>query len=954
MPRAEKYSQRTWGISTGGSLLSAGDTAIVTWNAPGVHKLTLFSENKCGTADTATLVVHVKAQPHTPVFSDGGSAVCVGIANYTVEKQDDVLYHWDVISGGSVNAVANSAAVVWSRKGSHLLKVCSYNMCGRSDDAELSVSVDDIPVQPAKIKGGENVCLGSAEYSVATAEGTNYAWFVEPEAKLVASNETVSVSWDSAGTYFLAVEAFNYCGNSPSQTMAVTVKTLPGALPQIQGDDTVCLGENVFSVGNDEGADLVWSISEGNEFVSQTFNSARFSFKQIGSATIHVQAKNLCGVGPKQKRTFVAKKIPTDPFAIAGADITCAQERAYCVPKKNGISYLWSVNGGGNLYPESDSALIDWHTSGLYSISVQQYNMCGYGSVEKMKVSVKSAPASTGYVSGLSQVCVSDAQDYNVVSSGGESYRWELSTSSVAFPDNDTVTVSFLTAGIHLLSVSSYNECGNGPVQTKQVYVADKPQQPILVDGAKETCQSGIEQYSLFSFANVDNNWTLGSGGTVNVIDNNSVAVTWSGAGQHELRVVATNSCGNSSPLLIPVSVVDEIVSLGPVLGEATTCLGDYVYSIPNNKHCSFSWQVNGGGSMSAYDTSATVTWTVPGNYQVRVVYENSCGDQTSSELLVDVHDVPAQIPVIYGDESVCSGATTEFYVLEPKGTVHWSLSGGGKIADRGDSVDVVWSEIGVHTLEAYLSNECGNSAVRRKTIVAIREIPDIGREIFSDDTVCITEAFEAWVPYEEGYNYVWNITPSVEYENMHNGFATYWLTNRSYSISVYPVNSCGIGDTVMKTVFVEGDLHRPVIAVKNDTLFSPSPYGNQWYYNGQIIEDATGVYYVPKVTGDYSLTVENTCGRTLVSDGILFWVEQSAFADAIEAYPNPMVDVVTARMPSNVEVQYLYIYNSAGDLFAKYFVDGATKATVNVSSFPAGTYYFRFSSADYIGVKKR
>ncbi|MDQ3535131.1 MAG: M43 family zinc metalloprotease, partial [Bacteroidota bacterium] len=73
---------------------------------------------------------------------------------------------------------------------------------------------------------------------------------------------------------------------------------------------------------------------------------------------------------------------------ISGQTDACSERYEYTVPFTEGLSYTWSISGGGELSSVDNKATVVWSTPGIYSISVTSSNACISGNTKSMYVQV--------------------------------------------------------------------------------------------------------------------------------------------------------------------------------------------------------------------------------------------------------------------------------------------------------------------------------------------------------------------------------------------------------------------------------------------------------------------------------------------------------------------------------------------------------------------------------------
>jgi hypothetical protein len=128
-------------------------------------------------------------------------------------------------------------------------------------------------------------------------------------------------------------------------------------------------------------------------------------------------------------------------------------------------------------------------------------------------------------------------------------------------------------------------------------------------------------------------------------------------------------------------------------------------------------------------------------------------------------------------------------------------------------------------------------------------------------------------------------------------------------------------------------------------------PAGNKWYFNGNLIPNATGQTYQPTVSGDYTATyTDEATGCESESSNILTWLitgsSMTPPGNVFEVFPNPAKDELTVRFDrSGTGPVSLSIVNTLGqeiDIPCTMTGQGTgiQKAIMNTTSLPAGVYF--------------
>jgi len=944
----QKYVTYSWTLSSGGSLKTADDTVYVDWQQAGFHIVSCVGKNQCGQSDTTILRVKVIENPALPVLADGSADVCLGTSVYEVEDQLDAQFSWNLSSGGGIVPNREFASVIWNQTGAHEITVQAYNRCGISEPLQVAVSVESVPSQPAEILGEKAICLGTEVYKVENPDSAQLLWDISPSLSFEQKDDSVTINWTEAGRYTLYVKAKNSCGSSLAQAVGINVNTIPQNINSINYQDTICKGSAVIEVNTD--SQYKWNLPESISLISKTSSVSKLKFSQTGNFALTVKPENECGSGTEEIINIAVKDIPQTALQINGDLEVCKSVQVYSVNAEADVEYVWNVNGSASLIQNNDSATVSWNTGGEYTIMAEQYNECGYGVSASKTVSVKIAPNTTSLIKGASQVCKGDTALYALIAENGMDYRWEMNGTEISVNKKDSLSYPFSNEGIQLLSVSAFNECGYGPVQTKQIYVSARPDAPYLIDGNTSLCAGAESKFVLFNYPGNTYSWQADEGEIVSE-ENNSAVVRFNSAGEHAIKTIAKNECGFSDESLISVLVKNPAKPLAGILGDSLVCKGVKPYSIEKIKGYEYNWNVSGGQNYIDNDTALSVDWTLAGIHKIIVVYNNQCGEALSDTLSVLVKDAPQSYFRIAGDVSPCRGNQVA-YVTNTNDAINWSTDSSAEVSVINDTAFVTWQNSGNYILNAQAHNECGLGLAVTENIFVAGNMPVFNTVHFENDTVCLIDDYQSWIEYNSSYDYEWSVMPVAGTQFLNNGLQIWWDSAGVYSLSVKGINGCGHSDELTKTVVVENELLKPLITESNDTLYSSDTVGNQWYINGELAEEATKPWFVPQTGGEVRLSVSNSCGESQLSQPVMYIGQRNRLEDFILLYPNPVETDATIVLPINGNIHSLKIFDAAGKLLQEVPLSGTFTKTVNMEPYATGTYWFYFESDHLQGIK--
>ncbi len=468
--------QYKWELTGGGTLSPFSNLAQITWTAPGNYKLKLAPYNECGYGDTSSLNITVRDIPNQPGLIGGNIYSCVGDTNdYQIVGVDGLSYSWAISSNDLMQGSGQQAQVIWSSTGQKTISIKPSNYCGEGPQREVIISVGIIPDQPIFSDGDTISCLGKAQYRITPTSGTNYNWTLSGGGFLSSSNNNCSVNWNSIGSYELAVNGINSCGNSPVAYLTVHVQDVPNAVEEILGDTVTCLGKYIYNNSNIEfSTNYLWTISSGGE-LNSTNSAVIIDWQVPGTHTLSIVPSNTCGTGLMTSLNVKVKDVPPQPNIIIGENSCCAGNiQNYTISKADGANYRWSLTGGGDLLSSENIATVNWNNKGDHTLIVTPYNICGTGIPRKLVVTIEDkVPQIIGKIVGDTIVCINQELNYSVPYIEGAEFNWEIGGYNDFVHLNSSALVRWFETGNYSISVYPKSSCGEGETITMNIEVED-------------------------------------------------------------------------------------------------------------------------------------------------------------------------------------------------------------------------------------------------------------------------------------------------------------------------------------------------------------------------------------------------------------------------------------------------------------------------------------------------
>ena len=675
-----------WNVSAGGSITSGSGTSMVTitWNTAGNQTVSVNYTNGNGCTATSPTIKNIIVNPYYVPTITGIDTLCISTQTYVYTTATGMTHYiWSVSSGGTITAggttSSHTVTVRWTTTGSQWVSVDYSNSygCSAPTATVYPVIVDPVPV-PA-ITGKNKVCAGTTGVVYTTQAGMiNYIWMVSTGGTITAggtsTSNTVTVTWNTAGSQSVSVDYSNSfgCAASTPATFNVTVSPLP--VPTLTGPMSVCAGTagNVYTTQTGM-SNYIWVVSSGGTIITggaSGSNTVTVTWNTAGAQYVSVDYYNVNGckaVSPTVLNVTVnALPIPT----ISGPSALCSGVPGVYTTETGKTNYTWTVSTGGIISSggttTSSNITVRWTGTGSQWVRVNYTNSSGCRATTYTQFNITLNPLPAPTISGTNTVCQGSTGIVYTTQPGMTGYTWTISTGGTitAGAGTNSITVSWTGSGTQWVKVNYANTFGCTAASPVQYNVTVNKAPVPSLNGVFSLCAGTTITYS--TDAGMTNYiWTVSAGGTIlSGAGTKQVYVSWITAGANTISVTYTvpSGCPVVSPTVKAVTV--NPIPSPTITGPTTPCVGAYIYYSTETGMTNYQWFLGGSGGIiySGFNShQIEVKWTIAGAKTVSVNY-TSGGCSAPEPTVLNVTAINCTDTVVSGIDT--NNSTASFTVF--------------------------------------------------------------------------------------------------------------------------------------------------------------------------------------------------------------------------------------------------------------------------------------------------
>jgi gliding motility-associated-like protein len=528
----------------------------------------------------------------------------------------------------------------------------------------------DIKVKPflgaQNFSGPDRLCNFNRGIYVAdfTVETSKIEWeFSGGIVEGPSDEHSIRIQWTEVGVHTIRMREVLPGGCQGEWVeRQVTIVDAP-SLPQISGEDTVCIDATSIAYSTNPNPDYTfsWFISSNGTLTNTNRNNVTLDWTNPDSNTfikVVVTNSDGCPSDTGVLNVFISDPNPEPRWPRP----VCpnSENVEYQTDNIPGSIYTWDIvggvqTGGGN----TSEITVTWGNEGLGTVSVQETNKFGCVSpTNTIEVDITyDLPALE--IEGDSSICEFEIDiSYKVISTAGSVYHWNINGGNqVAGDSSSSILVNWQNTGLGRIEVQQIafdlvndRECSS-PVTVMDVIIHPIPTANEIL-GNIEICQfSDTIEYVVNGFPNSTFDWEITGDADINNIPGQGTAIIrifWDNHGSFRISAIETSefSCiGDEIELDV---IVHPKPQTTPIVGPFVICPEDAlnkIYSVNGLPNSEYQWWVDGANNIAGIPTNTiAVDWDLTqtfGSVSVLEISEFGClGDTLNAEIDIDLLDL--------------------------------------------------------------------------------------------------------------------------------------------------------------------------------------------------------------------------------------------------------------------------------------------------------------------------
>jgi choice-of-anchor B domain-containing protein len=878
-----------------GNLLSQNGNSIVA-SESGDYQVTISNGNCESTSEMVS--VQVTVFPNVDLSMPLQNTICEGETLTISVATGATNYQW-FLNG---NPIATTAEIIATEAGNYTV-TASNGDCEMTSET-LNLTINTFPDAGLDGEITNDICDDETVSISVPAGAQMYQWF--QNGNLLSQNGSLIIASES-GDYQVTISNGN-C-ESTSEIVNVQVFDYPETTISVPTQNNLCEGETL-TIDIPTGAQNYEWYQDGELMAA---DEASIIISESGNYYV-VATNNDCAT-TSQTINVTITAIPNVDLSVGTMNQICESDELTIEVADFASGYQWYQNDellaiSGNILTVSES--------GEYQVIASNGNCVATSEI--VTVEVVDFPNSALNVTTNNEICTGENLLLEVLG-GASNYQWFLNGEITG---NNEHTLTATEAGEYFVMIGS-GDC-SATSETVNLTVIETPDVTLNVDTENVIC---AEETLTMLINDGADNYTWYVNNEVLIEDINEITISQSGI----YYVVASNADCVATSESINVSIMALPNTSLTVGAENKICEDEELTINAPESGGSFEWFLND----ELVSTDTVFTTNQPGTYYVQIMEGNCVA--TSSTFNLTITPFPNPQLEDAGEQSICEGQALGMFVIPNAPIFEW-YQNGTPLGNNND--DYITTEPGEYYVVA--END-GCEAASESIFLSVNEFPSADVQTTATQ-ICEGETATLSTPSEGSFQWLLNGTPI----SGANDASIEVTAAGTYALSVTENGCTAVSVNLQISYFVS---MTPEVTFDNGILTSTPSNTYQWYFNGNLIPDATDESYTPTENGDYSVQIIDDNGCEVASAAVnvlLNAVQDVVLSNGFLLYPNPVNNALFLENQSDALLDSrLVVFNNIGVMVFERQLDFGRDITekIAVQTWAAGVYYLKIETAD-------
>lgn len=691
---SQNATSYAWAFGDGNNSNAAEPTH--TYLVGGTYTVTLTATNACGT-NTSVSSVTVTTAPtagfNAPVTS-GCAPLTVTFNNTSTSNATS--FQWEFPGGTPSTSTLQNPTVTYNAPGLYTVILTASNSAG-SNTATLTnyITVGTVPVPDFT----SSVSGATATFTNGTTGATSYTWDFDDGSGSVSANP--SHTYQNDGTYTVVLTATNACGTA-TYTQDVVIITSPNAgftAQTTSGCPTLTVQFQDLSTTNT--TSWAWSFPGGDPATSTAQNPV------VNYSTSGVYDVTLVASGPGGSSTFtqtgfinvLPQPIPGFDTNVNGATVVFTNNSV------NATTYFWDF--GDNSSSAAQDPTHTYTADGVYTVVMSAINNCGTFTATQVLTIITPPTAQYSQTPGTGCAPLTVAFT-NQSSTNATTFLWDFPGGNPATSTQPNPSASWSQPGTYTITLTASNSAG-ASTSTSTITVGTTPSASFTSVGAGLSIVFTNTSVNATSYL-----WNFGDNSTST---ETNPTHPYALPGEYTVTLKATNDCGT-----VEITQVVVVQGTPPIsqftAGEQAGCVPLTVSFTDQSAGTPTEWLWNfpGGSPSSSVLQNPTVTYAVPGTYDVSLQVTNPYGTNSTTQ----VNYITVQAFPSTGFTYTTASGTVTFNNTSTNAIAYsWNFGDNSSSSTETNPVHT-YTASGTYTVELTAVNNCGASTLQKQVVVVI------------------------------------------------------------------------------------------------------------------------------------------------------------------------------------------------------------------------------------------